>query len=227
MSLFKPMNVTCPACEKLISVNAVGSVNADRRQDLRDEILANSFQNVTCSECGEAFRLEPDFNYLDAGRGQWIAAMPARLMPQHEEMEAQAQEAFDRSYGPDTSPSAQSIGNDLQARLVFGWPALREKILIHDAKLDDGLIELLKIDVLRRLPEINLVQGVEMRLLDVTDEELNIAWINAETEDVDQTIDVRHALYEEIAGNPDGWASISERVNKGMFVDAQKLFMGA
>jgi len=227
MSLFKSMNVTCPACEKMISVDAVGSVNADRRADLRDAILDNTFQNVACSECGEMFRLEPDFNYLDTGRGQWIAAMPARMLPRHEEMQVQAQEAFDRSYGPDSSPSAQDIGSGLQARLVFGWPALREKILIRDVNLDDGLIELLKIDVLRRLPEINLVQGVEMRLLDVTEEELKLAWINAETEAVDQTIGVRSALYEEIAGNPEGWAKIAGQVNEGMFVDAQKMFMGA
>ena len=29
------------------------------------------------------------------------------------------------------------MGADLQARLVFGWPALREKLIAGDAGLDD------------------------------------------------------------------------------------------
>lgn len=226
MSLFKAMTVTCPSCGKSISVDAVGSVNADRRPDLRDEILAGTFQTVTCGECDEAFRLEPDFNYLDAGRGQWIAGMPASRMPQHDDLETVSKEAFDRSYGPDSSPAAQDIGNDLQARLVFGWPAMREKILIRDCGLDDEVIELLKIDLMRRLPEINLVKGVELRLLAVRDDDLEFGWINAETEAVGQTITVRRALYQEITGNPEGWATIAGHLKGGMFMDAQKLYVG-
>lgn len=227
MSLFTPMNVICPDCDKSISVQAAGSVNADRRPDLRDDILSGTFQMVTCPECGAAFRLEPDFNYLDTGRGQWIAGMPARKMAEHADIETRSKEAFDRSYGPDTSSSAQNIGNDLQARLVFGWPALREKILIRDSGLEDGLIELMKIDLLRRLPELNLVKGVELRLMDVTDDLLNFAWINAETEDIGQTIGVRHELYQEIVGNRNDWATIAEQLHNSMFLDAQKLYVGA
>ena len=77
MSLFQSVNLTCPSCDSLITMDSVGSVNADRRPDLRDDIIHNRFQDVTCENCGNSFRLQPNFNYLDAGRGQWIAGMPA------------------------------------------------------------------------------------------------------------------------------------------------------
>ena len=34
MSLFHPVNLVCPACGAVIVMQAVGSVNADRRPDL-------------------------------------------------------------------------------------------------------------------------------------------------------------------------------------------------
>ena len=67
MSLFVPMTVKCPSCDHPITMEAVGSVNADRRPDYRDDILENTFQDIACEKCGETFRMEPEFIYLDAG----------------------------------------------------------------------------------------------------------------------------------------------------------------
>jgi len=227
MSLFSSMTVTCPTCDSSFTVDAVGSVNADRRPDLRDEILDNSFQTVTCDTCGDSFRLEPDFNYLDMGRGQWIAGKPVGRRADYEQAEAETQQDFDRSYGPSTGPGAQEIGKALQARLTFGWPAVREKILINESGLDDELVELLKIELLRRLPEITLTSETEMRLVGAGDDTLEIVWINPMTEEVTQSVNVRRELYDEVAGNAEGWAPIAEQLHQGMFVDAQRLYIGA
>ena len=78
---------------------AVGSVNADRRPDLRQDILEDRFQDAACAACNKSFRLQPQFNYLDAGRGQWIAAMPANLLRDHLLLEDEARELFATSYG--------------------------------------------------------------------------------------------------------------------------------
>ena len=65
MSIFKAMQLTCPVCRKAFDYEAVHSVNADRRPDLRAAILDGSFQQVDCPSCRARFRLDPSFNYLD------------------------------------------------------------------------------------------------------------------------------------------------------------------
>ena len=48
-------------------MDAVGSVNADPRPDLRDHIMNDHVQGVTCGTRASAFRLQPGSNCLDAG----------------------------------------------------------------------------------------------------------------------------------------------------------------
>ncbi len=231
MSLFVEMNLTCPNCAEVFSFEAVGSVNADRRPDLRDEILEQSFQTATCSACDHEFRLEPDFNYLDVGRGQWIAALPAQALRDHLEIAAGKQAIFDLSYGDAAPSAAQGVGKDLIRRLVFGWPALREKLVLAELGFDDLLWEVAKLDLLRSLPEAPLAEGVELRLMGLSeagDEEalLDLVWVRSESEEVLNHFQVSRGLYDEIAANPDPWVPVRAMLAAGIFVDMQKLFMG-
>ena len=89
MSLFRPVNLVCPNCKELIVMQAVGSVNADRRPDFRDAILADEFQDVTCESCQHEFRLQLLHALLDARVGHlglrqaidplFLVGDPARL----------------------------------------------------------------------------------------------------------------------------------------------------
>ena len=226
MSLFVPMSLTCPECAEVFTYEAVGSVNADRRSDLRDEILEGSFQTVSCSACAHAFRLEPDFNYLDVGRGQWIAALPARNLRDHLEIATDKQAVFDLSYGSQAPAAAQSVGQGLQQRLVFGWPALREKLVLQEIGFDDVLWEVAKLDLLRSLPEAPLAEGVDLRLLGLRQDMLDLAWIRADSEEHLNDFQVSRALYDDIAAAPAPWAAVQALLGASMFVDIQKLFMG-
>lgn len=204
----------------------MGSVNADRRSDLRDEILEGSFQTVSCSACAHAFRLEPDFNYLDVGRGQWIAALPARNLRDHLEIATDKQAVFDLSYGSQAPAAAQSVGQGLQQRLVFGWPALREKLVLQEIGFDDVLWEVAKLDLLRSLPEAPLAEGVDLRLLGLRQDMLDLAWIRADSEKHLNDFQVSRALYDDIVAAPAPWAAVQALLGASMFVDIQKLFMG-
>lgn len=226
MSLFSQMNVQCPNCNATQNIAGVGSVNADRRPDLRAAILDDTFQIVTCDACGHAFRLEPLFNYLEVNKGLWIAAMPGREMPEFLDVEDQTTATFDVSYGVKAPAAAAEIGRDLRPRLTFGWPAVREKLVIDGLGLDDVIVEMLKLDLMRRLPEVPLAPGTELRLTGGGEDSLNFAWIETVSEDVTQSFTVDRALYDEIAGNAAGWAKIRARLTDGPFVDMQKLYMG-
>jgi len=226
MSLFVQMNLTCPSCDAVFTCKAVGSVNADRRPDLRDEILEERFQIIHCSECEHEFRLEPDFNYLDAGRQQWIAALPARQLRDHLEIAAEKQGVFDGTYGKDAPEAAQAIGKDLLQRLVFGWPAMREKLVLQELGFDDVLMEVAKLDLLRILPSAPLREGVELRLAGADAEFLNFIWVEAASEEVLNAFQAPRRLYDDIAKDPEPWVPVRAMLAAGMFVDMQKLFMG-
>jgi CpXC protein len=226
MSLFHPTNLVCPACKALVTMEAVGSVNADRRPDYRDDILADRFQDTTCPQCGESFRLQPNFSYLDAGRGQWIAGLPAGRLRDWVATEDEVAELFETSYGARAPKAAQAVGEGLEVRLTFGWPAIREKIYAREAGLDDTVLEMLKLDLMRRLPSAPLAEGVELRLFRVEGDRLGFIWISSETETPVQEIEVGREIYDAIAGDAAAWEGVRAGLADGPFVDMQKLFIG-
>ena len=227
MSLFHPANLVCPNCEARIEMMAVGSVNADRRPDLREDILENRFQDVSCPKCEESFRLQPTFNYLDAGRGQWIAAMPANRLRDHLQIEDEAAELFTMSYGDKAPEGAREVGAELSPRVTFGWPGVREKLLLREHDLDDVIIEMLKLQILRNLPSAPLSEGIEFRVVDVTDEALEFLWLETLTEKPISTVSAPRESYQAIADAPEIWQNLRNRIEDGWYVDMQKTYMGA
>ena len=227
MSLFMPLSLRCPKCGHVNVADVAGSINADRRPDLRQAILDDNFQDTVCSKCNTSFRAECDLNLLDMGRRQWIAALPARRMVDHLELEAGSLKAFEKSYGSGGSPAAREMGAGLQMRTVFGWPALREKLLLRELDLDDVVLECMKVELLRRLQDAPLSPGNELRLLNLRESTMFMAWVDTLTEEQLETLQVDRALYDAIAADPEGWAEVRAALTRGPFVDMQRLFMGA
>ncbi|GAA6199808.1 CpXC domain-containing protein [Aquicoccus sp. SU-CL01552] len=226
MSLFRSTSIACPACGADIAFEECDSVNADRRPDLREAILDGTFQSLPCPGCDKAVRMEPQFNYLEVGAGHWIAVFPGRMMPDYIEVEDTISEVFDTSYGSRALPSAREIGGGLDVRLVFGWPALVEKLVLRAAGLDDVTVELLKLDLMRRLPQADMGPGRALRVTSVEDGALNFAWILTEQEVPMDGFAADRALYDAIEVAPEAWAPIRTRLTDGPFVDMPKLFIG-
>lgn len=227
MSLFHPVNLVCPACGEVLKMPAVGSVNADRRPDLRDDILGDRFQDVSCASCEASFRLQPEFNYLHVKMGQWIAALPAVRMPDYLEIEDEVLDLFGAAYGDRAPPIAREIGRDLTVRLTFGWPAVREKILLRERGLDDVAIEILKLEMLRAMAEAPLGPDVELRFVEDMGGELGFAWLSGRAESsAGDALLVDRAAYDRIAAQPETYAELRAELTSGPFVDMQKLTMG-
>ncbi len=226
MSLFKSVTLTCPACGEAMAFDAAYSVNADRRPDLREAIVEGTFQRHSCPACEATFRLDPEMTYLDVAQGQWIVVHPARALGDWEQYEGEAVSSFSTSYGEKASPAAKAIGDDLDARVAFGWSALREKLLIAEAGLNDADLELVKIAMLRGLDNMPLGEDTELRLVAVEDDELVMAWVRVDGETVVETLRVPRDLYDEIAADKKGWQPLREAVTQGPFVDMQRLMVG-
>ena len=226
MSQFSSTRVDCPSCGTSVPVELVHSVNADRMPELRRRIVDESFQVIACPKCGNAFRIEPDFNYVEHERNLWIAALPLERLVRWREEEAEAETLFTRVYGPRASPFMQAIGQRIARRITFGWAAVREKLLIADAGLDDVTVELVKSAVLRASASAPVGLGAELRLVGVDDEKLHLAWMVSLTETLAQTMHASRKLYEQIAADEGGdWAPLREQLGAGMFVDLARLLV--
>lgn len=225
MSLFNVANITCAKCGHVYTMDVVGSVNADRRPDLREDILADRFQDSECPECKNRFRMEPLFSYADVGRNQWIACMPARDMARYRAGEASAKALFERSYGPGAPKAAREVGETLMPRVTFGWPAVREKLLIRELDLDDVVVEEVKLDLMRRIPRAPMQAGIEIRLIGMDDDRMRFQWLGSEDESIKAEVSIGKELYDVIAGNPDEWKEVRELLTDGYFIDMQKMYM--
>ena len=224
MSLFKQQVLACPACGKPVDFNVAYSVNADRRPDLREAVFDGTFQRQTCGACQDSFRLAPELNYLDAGRGQWMAVHPADAVGDWETIEAQDRAVFNRSYGDQAVGAARELGAGLRARVVFGMAAFREKLLAAEVGLDDVDLELLKTAILRNSPEPPFAPGVELRFIEVTDDgNLAFAWLEADNEQVIEMLQTSRQTYNEIADDLTDWQPLREQLSAGLFVDMTRL----
>jgi hypothetical protein len=226
MSIFSSVSLLCPACNTAVDFEGVHSLNADSRPDLRVDILEERFQRQECLNCGVAFRLDPDFNLLDTGRGDWIAAKPVAALQSWQAVEAQAQDLFKRTYGEEAPDMAREVGRELRPRLTFGWPALRERLLARDQGLDDVTLELCKAYMMRSIDSPISAES-ELRLLKFQGDDLVFGWLLAVDGSLDSTMTVARALYDQIAADEEGaWAELREALSGGCyFVDINRLLM--
>ena len=232
MSLFKTTTLSCPACRADNAFETAASVNADRRPDLRRAILDDEFQRLACQRCGTPLRVAPDFTLQDASRGLWIAALPLTELADWPAAEARVRATFDESFGPAASKGAQAIGEGLRLRVTFGWAALREKLAIAEAGLDDAVVELAKALILKSGQPMPLERGTELRFERVDDDQLVFSWLLASDESPGPSLTLARSVYDEIEadlgeGGEGAWRGLQARLAAGPFVDIDRVLVAA
>ena len=200
-------------------------MNADRRPDLRAAIIDGSFQRQPCPNCGESIRLDPEMTYVDVRRGQWITVFPVAKLGHWKELEEQARATFAQAYGPQAPPAARELGADMKPRLAFGWGGLREKLVAADHQLDDVILELVKLAIVRTSESSQLSNDTELRFIDIEDNKLVLVWIRAASEQVVEMLKAPRKLYDDIAANQEGWQALREELSAGLFVDMNRLLV--
>jgi hypothetical protein len=224
MSLFKETVIACPSCERELSFETVHSLNADRRPDLREAILGSRFQRTNCPHCGAGFRLDCDFTILDIRRGQWIVAAPVAAIADWQAQEAAARAMFARAYGDEAPGLAREIGAKLAPRIVFGWPALREKLVVADLGLDDVALEAVKATVLRASASIPGRAVAELRLVAADKNDLLLAWQRSYDGAAGPVLAAPRALHDKVAARApgDGWEAFRAGFEGALFVDLKR-----
>jgi hypothetical protein len=226
MSIFHSVTMACGKCGAEAEIERAASVNADMRPELRAEILDGSFQATTCTKCGAPVRLPPHLTYLDVGRGLWVAAEPANMLEQWPDVEVDVSRVFALAFGGEAPPAGRALGEALRTRLVFGWQALREKLLCDDAGLDDVTLELLKMAIIGQVSGAPMADQTELRLTDADAANLELAWVVTLTEAVLSRLTVPRAAYHAIAAEPDGWELARAKFDDVFLVDLRRLIAG-
>ncbi len=222
MSIFRTVETPCPDCGTSVEFELVYSVAADRRPDLREAILDGSFQRGSCPGCGLKFRADPEFSYVDIGRGQYIGVWPAAERGRWRECAARTQQVFDGTLGAGATAEAQEIGRRLEPRVVFGWPALVEKLIARQAGLDDRTLEVAKVAVLRSGEEIEPPGEREYRLVDMADDDPVFAWVDSADGTIEDAVRVPRQLLNDIESDPGRWQAMRDAVAEGLVVDFQR-----
>lgn len=225
MSLFEAAEAICPSCQGKVQYELVHSINVDRRPDLRDEVLAGTFQTLKCESCGQSFRIEPQFTYIHMGGKLYLSAWPMSRILEWANLEKRGDESFLRFYGPDASPAAQKIGQEMTRRTVFGWASLREKIVAAELGLNDVTLELAKVAIQRWADGMESSGAMELRLIGLDEGNLVFGEFAPGSEQAATSVTAPRELLGEIDADAEGWQALRERLLEGSFVDAQRLQM--
>ncbi len=185
MSTFIRQPVACPRCGVVGDHEVATSVNAGRSPALRDAVLAERFQVLTCDACGHAFSYLGEFVYLDFDRSQMIGVFPSSSERSWPHCERQTLDAYEPNLGRSAPAVARPFGDGMAVRCVFGLGALREKLVLADAGLDDVAVEAAKLDLLRSLAGPALAPRQRLRLVEAGTDEVAFA-LSPAAEDPDQ-----------------------------------------
>lgn len=223
MSRTRQASVTCPGCGGRIGLETFSSVNADRHPELRAAVLDGSLQRAGCA-CGVTVRIGPELSYLDVAHGHWIAVEPHERLPDWRDREQAATALHAVAFGPAAPQAARDLGAAVTARLVFGWDALREKLVARELGLDDVALEGLKLLIMKQQGLVPQA-GEELRLLSGDGERLRLGLVTVATGEAPTGVEAPRSLHDDVATGTD-WAPLRADLSAGLFVDAQRLYYG-
>jgi hypothetical protein len=160
MSTFTHAKVACSACDHVFDADVAESLHISTRPDIRADILAGRFHHFQCPACLAWTTIEKLLAYTDFTRQHWFTVVATVELP----FLAQWREFADATFRATMIERSPAMVRDemaprMRRRLVFELASLREKLIAFDHGLDDRVLEVLKLEILRErglLPDVRL-----------------------------------------------------------------------
>lgn len=147
--------IRCPKCQYEQDVELYSAINARQDPELREALLANRLNVVTCDHCSATFRVDLPFAYSDPERHVLIYWIPAR---------PEDQLSSENTFQEDLAQLTSTLPKDLTmptVSLVFDRYQLVERIFLYEAGLNERIIEYIKYLIyLRNRSKVNPEQKV-------------------------------------------------------------------
>ena len=190
MSTWQDTTVQCPRCATELHTRIALGVHITRVPHVRQQILDRTFHTLTCNSCNASLAIAQPFVYTDFGRNHWLLVRVIGDEPDWREWEAQLEQDLARAF-EHGSPLAHELGKQLLARVVFGYEALREKLVVWDAGLEDAIVECIKVRAISADPTL-AATGSALVVDQIDDDDtIHFAWFaNAADPAPERLIDV-------------------------------------
>ncbi len=218
MSLTQAATLTCPMCLESIEVDLWDSINADRRPDLREQVLQRSLHRFTCECCDSEIRVPPSLVYLDMKRRQIVLTHPISQLADWRGAVADAKNTL-------ASGLEALVTDDMSIRVVFGWAALREQLVLREAGLDPLDVEVLKLAILRRSEELTIQDDLELRLVHADAHKWTLAWVHADSELPEDFLEVTPDVVASVAPSSEAWSAVREELDSELYADLNRLLV--
>lgn len=139
----KPTMITaqCPHCQSTINIPYIDEVNIEKDPSIKTKILSGTFFSYSCPNCNEHIPVVGPLLYHDPSIPTMLYLIPPGFDASTEKLD----EMLELIQGMEGDKASL-----YQARLVNNVDKLLEKIYIQDAKLDDRIVELVKLAYLKQ-----------------------------------------------------------------------------
>lgn len=224
MSVFEQYLIRCPHCNHEELRTVATSINGGRSPLYRQSIMNDEFQRFLCCHCEGEFIVDGPFIYLDFDRFQWFGVYPAVWERHWSQLEVEVAESFERSVAKHAPPCVRGLASSFSVRAVFGLVALREKLLCSEAAVDDRLLEVLKLDLMRSTPGFGLISAARPRLLRVEADQLSFqSALPATSTSMGALVDVSRSALDEMNDRKNDWETPIAELSAGPYVDVGRL----
>lgn len=138
MSSTRPYPIVCPQCEAEQEVELYDAINVREAPTLRDELMANQLNAVTCPHCGFQYRVDKPLLYHDPENHMMIYWFPGQEdeYRDNRDLFLQTLQALDSALPDEFDPPT--------IHLVFTRTELIERIYLLEAELNERVIEYIK-----------------------------------------------------------------------------------
>jgi hypothetical protein len=160
--------------------------------------------------------------FTDFPRRQWFTIAPSTGMPWRRKWLAVARESFEASMVNNAPELVVGWGQELTRRLMFGLASLREKLVASDAGLDDRVVELLKIQIIRDLRD-RFSGSDYFHLVAVTGDEL--VFERTHPDGLVRKFPVPRAMYDALASEPELPKWIELAFPDGLLIDHRAMLI--
>jgi hypothetical protein len=149
MSITETSIITCD-CGAHIEALCCVSVNAERHPHLREALVDRTLHQFACGACGATLSVEKRLAYMDLPRRELYSVAPERDRGLERALADDLAGAWGLAFGSQAPVSVAALFQTerFQVRLCFGLEELREKVIAHEAGLDDLALEALKAELL-------------------------------------------------------------------------------
>lgn len=195
MSIKRSVNITCPACGTSQDITLVEVLNAQTDPDLKEDLMHNRLNRVSCSNCDIDFRVDLPLLYTDAEEELMIHWVPENEDANREQILEEFDEVIERMNAE--TDEQVPVPN---VRLVMTRVELIELIYMVEAGMNQRVVEYVKYSIYTRNQE-KLNPECHRMLLNVedsTDDELVFVMQNVEDQQLGQVLRYGRSAYESL-----------------------------